>query len=476
MNRQERTTSPVVWVALGALALLLGACGGDDGPDSMEGQLCTNDAICGTGLWCDGGICVPGQRPGGGGSTGSTPPSRSGTDAPPPPPPRPDATDSTPTPDTSGPECTTNDDCDDGFICENGDCVAAPVSSGPAPECTRSSDCDAGFRCASGVCVPEEVSEPSVDVSPDPIDPVWIVYTQTVSALGDRRPRVRFVRSDGETDSGIAMGAFSEYPNQNEPVVTRSGDRVVFLGQERLTEDGFSFDGPLQIIQWDLNTRTQLGDPLPIDFDGVPLSRDGRWSPEFSLDDSTIFFIGSTASVAQGGVRTLYALDLATGAISELLEQVDGVRVAPGTGRLYLLRGSTLWRAAPDGSDPVQIAETPGPFGIGEFDILPDERSALYLHTPDAGENVQLRRVGFEFNNFATVLGSDVGAGRPRVMPNGTHVVVDRARPGGDGRDVYIYNIADGALVSRLTDRSLADFRAIPIFAPAEDMPMEDWE
>lgn len=49
---------------------------------------------------------------------------------------------------STGTECTANDDCPDGQICQDGDCVV------PAPECTTSEDCSNGQVCQDGECVP----------------------------------------------------------------------------------------------------------------------------------------------------------------------------------------------------------------------------------------------------------------------------------------------------------------------------------
>ncbi|MFH1438291.1 MAG: hypothetical protein ABIJ56_21460, partial [Pseudomonadota bacterium] len=54
--------------------------------------------------------------------------------------------------DCSGtiPDCTTTDDCPEGFVCEGGFCVPAPP-----PTCVTNDDCNEGYICVGGFCVPD---------------------------------------------------------------------------------------------------------------------------------------------------------------------------------------------------------------------------------------------------------------------------------------------------------------------------------
>lgn len=47
------------------------------------------------------------------------------------------------------PECVTDADCPEGYVCVNGICVLE------GPECVTNADCPTGYICVNGVCVPE---------------------------------------------------------------------------------------------------------------------------------------------------------------------------------------------------------------------------------------------------------------------------------------------------------------------------------
>ena len=56
-----------------------------------------------------------------------------------------------------GPQCLSDADCQEGFLCEGGNCVEEP-------ECTTDADCDEGFQCRGNNCV--EIPETVCQLSP----------------------------------------------------------------------------------------------------------------------------------------------------------------------------------------------------------------------------------------------------------------------------------------------------------------------
>ncbi|TVR04237.1 MAG: hypothetical protein EA398_02695 [Deltaproteobacteria bacterium] len=425
-----------VLAAAGAFSFVLGCGSDDDGPGQ---QTCFTDAECGDGRICLLGVCEVGERPG---SQPSSDPSTGGgqvtsTEDP-------DATTPTTDPDVSEPEVTDPD-----------------VSEPPSTElvnpdsCVLPSDCVVpGTTCVQGECVEEGPSGPgTTDTEVDLFENVWMVYERTgpfASQFGNvaQRNRIQVMRTDGTGARLLATG----YTNEAQPVISPDARTLAFVGansQENPAGNPPEFALPGQIVFWDLQTNAQIGEPVHITVDGtedgerINGARAGRWEASFSLDGSRVFFIGTVDNVSR-----LFAVSSSSREISELAENVLNVRVGPRTGRVFFTVGTTLHSMEPDGSDRREVIQIPNMNG-GQFDVTPDERSAIFVFSTDGGSTRSIRRIGFAEGNTVTLTSAN-NPQQPRMLPDGERFAVLRFFDGG-ASGLRFHSLDGGAEVLDVT-------------------------
>ena len=72
--------------------------------------------------------------------------------------------------DTSSTGCETDEDCPSGFNCVDGECVEDTSSTG----CSTDADCPSGFSCIDGECV-EDSSSGCVNMTVNPVSNAFTV-------------------------------------------------------------------------------------------------------------------------------------------------------------------------------------------------------------------------------------------------------------------------------------------------------------
>ncbi|MBT9259269.1 MAG: S9 family peptidase [Clostridiales bacterium] len=174
-----------------------------------------------------------------------------------------------------------------------------------------------------------------------------------------------------------------------EPSFSPSGTFLAFTRRWAPTPEAPSW-GRSQV--WGVDLQEEKAIPRPLTPPGLE-----AFSAFFSEDEACLYFIGRPVEEGPGAHHHLYALDRASGKVTDLLQGFDrslgthvrsyergdhpGPAAALGGGRLYFLatHGGTqpLWVLSPDGSSPQNLF--PEEAVIPGFSLTPDGRWVAFV-------------------------------------------------------------------------------------------------
>jgi len=124
-------------------------------------------------------------------------------------------------PDAAQAQCETNEDCQEGMVCEGGLCTTPPPEfAKPQPGCTRDLDCKGDRICEDGKCVsppPAPAPQPvAPQPAPPPPAPVYAYPPQQPVEPVERGPIEWFKKGYAEANLSVVFHAWGRWWMEND--------------------------------------------------------------------------------------------------------------------------------------------------------------------------------------------------------------------------------------------------------------------